>query len=137
MARTKQTVLNDQRSAQQAAAAAGRGVCKCGPINIRAARIMSSQEVAALPPVKTARSSQSEEYWDTDDDEVRTPPCSTALPLIDISALSCACAAIYCMHAGLLGVVLNVEHPSVGGSCSLRVCLRESPALGRSGRGAG
>ena len=23
------------------------------------------------------------------------------------------------MHAGLLGVVLNVEHPSVGGSCSL------------------
>ena len=24
---------------------------------------------------------------------------------------------------------LLIEHPSVGGSCSLRVCLRESPAL--------
>ena len=33
------------------------------------------------------------------------------------------------MRAGLLGVLLIVEHPSVGGSCSLRVCLRESPAL--------
>ena len=66
MARTKQTVLDDHRSAQQAAAAAGRSVRKRGPINIRAARIMSSQEVAALPPVKRAHSSQSEEDWDTD-----------------------------------------------------------------------
>ena len=31
--------------------------------------------------------------------------------------------------AGLLGVLLDVESSSVGGSCSLRVCLRESPAL--------
>ena len=76
IARIKQSVVDKHRSAQQAAAAAGRGVCKCGPINIRAARIMSSQEVAALPPVKPAHSSQSEEDWDTDE-EVRTPPCIT------------------------------------------------------------
>ena len=73
MARTKQRVQDDHRSAQQAAAATGCSVRKRGPINIRAARIMSSQEVAALPPVKPARSSQSEEDWDTDE-EVRTPP---------------------------------------------------------------
>ena len=77
MARTKQSVSDKHRSAQQAAAAAGRGVCKRGPINIRAARILSSQEVAALPPVKRARASQSEESSDTDDEEVRTPPFHT------------------------------------------------------------
>ena len=64
MARTKRRVLDDHRSAQQAAAAAGRGVFKRGPINIRAARILSSQEVALLPPVKRARSSQDEESSD-------------------------------------------------------------------------
>ena len=79
MARTKQTVLDDHRNAQRAAAAAGRSVRKHIPLNIRAARIMSSQEVAALPPVKRPRSSQEEESSDTDDDEVRTPPCSTPL----------------------------------------------------------
>ena len=77
MARTKQTVLDAHRSAQQAAAAAGRSVRKHIPLNIKAARIMSSQEVAALPPVKRARSSQSEESSDTDDEEVRTPPFHT------------------------------------------------------------
>ena len=80
MARTKQRVQDDHRSAQQAAAAAGRSVCKRGPINIRAARIMTSQEIAALPPVKRARSSQSEEDSDTDDEEVSTPPCHTIVP---------------------------------------------------------
>ena len=34
-----------------------------------------------------------------------------------------------CTRAGLLGVLLDVESSSVGGSCSLRVCIRESPAL--------
>ena len=35
-----------------------------------------------------------------------------------------------CMCAGLVTMLeLLIEHPSVGGSCSLRVCLRESPAL--------
>ena len=80
MARTKQTVLDDHRSAQQAAAAAGRSVRKHIPLNIRAARIVLSQEIAALPPVKRARSSQSEEDSSgTDDEEVRTPPCHTAV----------------------------------------------------------
>ena len=79
MARTKQSVIDKHRSTQQAAAAAGRSVRKRGPINIKAARIMSSQEIAALPPVKSARSSQSEEDSMTDDEEVRTPPCHTAI----------------------------------------------------------
>ena len=35
---------------------------------------------------------------------------------------------MYCMRAGLLDWLLN-QSSSVGGSCSLRVCLRESPAL--------
>ena len=79
MARTKQKVQDDHRSAQQAAAAAGRSV-RHVPLNIRADRIMSSQEIAALPPVKRARSSQSEEDSSgTDDEEVRTPPCHTAV----------------------------------------------------------
>ena len=67
----------DHRSAQQAAAA---GRKRHRPLNIKAARIMSSQEIAALPPVKRARSSQSEEDSDTDDEEVRTPPCHTIVP---------------------------------------------------------
>ena len=66
IARIKQSVVDNHRSAQQAAAAAGRSVRKHIPLNIKAARIMSSQEVAALPPVKPAHSSQSEEDWDTD-----------------------------------------------------------------------
>jgi hypothetical protein len=73
---TKQSVIDKHRSTQQAAAAAGCSVRKRGPINIKAARILSSQEVAMLPPVKPARSSQDEESSDADDDEeVRTPPC--------------------------------------------------------------
>ena len=67
MARTKQSVIDKHRSAQQAAAAAGRSVRRI-PLNIRAARIMSSQEIAAQPPVKRARSSQSDESSDTDDE---------------------------------------------------------------------
>ena len=86
MARTKQTVLDDHRSAQQAAAAAGRSVRHI-PFNIKAARILSSQEVAALPPVKRARSSQSEEDSGTDDEEpiasqVRTRHATPSPPLI-------------------------------------------------------
>ena len=69
MARTKQTVVDKHRSAQQAASSAGHSGRKRGPINIKAARIMCSQEVAALPPVKRARSSQSEEGVDSDDEE--------------------------------------------------------------------
>ena len=61
IARIKQSVVDNHRSAQQAAAAAGRSVHKRGPINIRAARIMTSQEIAAQPPVKRPRSSQEEE----------------------------------------------------------------------------
>ena len=83
MARTKQRVQDDHRSARQAAAAAGRSVRKRGPINIKAARTLSSQEVALLPPVKHARSSQSEEVSDTDEEEkVRTPPLDAVVPLI-------------------------------------------------------
>ena len=57
----------------------------------------------------------------------------------NISALSRACAAMYCLCAGPVArLKLLIKHPSVGGSCSLRVCIRESPALGtRSGGGAG
>ena len=66
MARTKQRVLDDHRSAQQAAAA---GRKRHRPLNIKAARIMSSQEIAALPPVKCACSSQSEESSDMDEEQ--------------------------------------------------------------------
>ena len=76
MARTKQRVLDDHRSAQQAAAAAGRSVRHIS-LNIQAARIMSLQEVAALPPVKRARSSQSEESEDSDDEEAIDPQVGT------------------------------------------------------------
>ena len=87
MARTKQSVIDKHRSTQQAAAAAGRCVRKRGPLNIKAARIMSSQEIAMLPPVKPARSSQSEEDSDMDEEEsiasqVRTRHATPSPPLI-------------------------------------------------------
>ena len=90
MARTKQTVLDDHRSAQQAAAAAGRSVRKHIPLNIKAARIMSSQELDALPPVKDAprAPSETEEDSETEPEEdtfTRPDPAQ----VIKLSAQAC------------------------------------------------
>ena len=80
MARTKQR-MDAHRSAQQAAAGRSAGK-RHVPLNVKAARILSSQEVALLPPVKRTHSSQDEESSDTDDDEeVCTPPCDDTTPL--------------------------------------------------------
>ena len=80
MARTKQRVLDDHRSSQEAAANARAARRRAG---IRkAARVLSSQEVAALPPVKYPARAPSE----TEDDlmpeaddmrRVRNAPCAT------------------------------------------------------------
>ena len=51
MARTKQRVLDDHRSAQEKAAPAARGARKRAGI-LKAAHMLSSQELNALPPVK-------------------------------------------------------------------------------------
>ena len=120
MARTKQSVSDKHRSAQQAAAAAGRGVCKRGPINIRAARILSSQEVALLPPVKRARSSQDEERSDSDDDEeVCTPPCSTAV-LLMIPDAGTTPASPGTLHARTFfhAASRDMQHASYAATCS-------------------
>ena len=59
MARTKRAAVRTDMTAEQAAAAAERAARKRAGI-IKAAHILSSQEVAALPPVKQLARAPSE-----------------------------------------------------------------------------
>ena len=129
MARTKQRVLDDRTAAQKAAAqkAAAR---RAAGIQ-KAARILSTQELFALPSQKHNDSDS-----DSDEDgslEKNSAVCAACMLgsnvpfifLMSVCAL-CACMLPRVMLAGLLLA-------SVGGSCILRVCKRESPAHGSRG----
>ena len=78
MARTKQRVLDDRRSAEErAAAAAARRAAM-----MKAARILSTQEAEALPPVKRPRTSRSiEESSDESSDESDSSDESGCVPV--------------------------------------------------------
>ena len=127
MARTKRRVLEDRdrRTAEQRAAAAAR---KTAAI-YAAARIASTQELESRP-VKMLRTRASEtESSTTDSDEEEVGTGAFARRTMQPACFHLNCVARACpLCAGPFALLWLT---GVGGSCILRVCLRESPALSR------
>ena len=134
MARTKQRVLDDHRTAAQkhaAREAAGRRAAAFR----KAARMLSTQELYELPSQK-----HSDIDSDSDEDgslEKNSAVCAACMlgsnvPFIFVFT---ACAVCACMPPRVLFAGLLLA--GVGGSCILRVCLRESPAFGSGSTSAG
>ena len=133
MARTKQRVLDDHRTAAQKHAAREAAARRAAAIR-KAARMLSTQELYELPSQKHS-DIDSDEDGSTEENSAEVCAACTLDSNIPFIFVFTACAVCACMPPRVLFAGLLLA--GVGGSCILRVCLRESPALGSGSTSAG